>query len=130
MSPGIADILAIVSLLITILTFFFNLSWASIDSCLSVENPPAGRAKERERQQQKIMRCIWRFIAPIFCCLVLLAYVNFPTFYKVVGSSKFSLWDFDVTKTLFCFMEYALFVFILVVARILFALSVKYRELK
>lgn len=130
MTPSIGDILAIVSLLVTILTFFLNLGWQSIESCLNSENPPAGRAKERERQQKKIEACGLVVIVPTSICLVLLAYVNFPTFYRLLVSSEFSLWEFDVTKTLFCLMEYALFVFILIILNVSRKLFAKYRELK
>lgn len=129
MNPSIADILAIVSLLVTILTFFLNLGWRSIDVCLNAENPPAGRAKERERQQQKIKACGFMIVAPTLISLALLMYVNFPTFIRLLESSKLSLWDFDVTKTLFCLMEIALFVFVLIILNVSRKLFSKYREL-
>ena len=130
MIKSAGDILAIVSLLMTILTFFLNLGWKSIDGCLNADTPPVGRTKERERQQQKIRSCSLTVVVPTLVCLLLLMYVNLPTYVSIAKDSKFSLWDFDVTETLFCFMEYALFVFILIVLNIARMLFKKYQALR
>lgn len=101
------DIISVSGLLLTLATFLFNLAWPKISHAINLEENVSGdHAKKRFREE--IDRVILTAVLPILISFMLLFYVNLPSAFKIIASSKLVLWEFDPEKTLYIFVVYAL----------------------
>lgn len=102
------DIISVSGLLLTLATFLFNLAWPKISHAINLDEKISGdHAKKRFREE--IDRVILTAVFPILISFMLLFYVNLPSAFKIIASSKLALWNFDPGKTLYIFVVYALF---------------------
>ena len=101
------DIVSVSGLLLTLVTFLFNLAWPKISHAINLEeNIPGDHAKQRLREE--VDRVILTSVLPILIAFMLLFYVNLPAAFNIFASSRLALWDFDPGKTLYIFVVYAL----------------------
>lgn len=123
------DIVSVSGLLLTLVTFLFNLAWPKISHAINLEENVSGdHAKKRFREE--IDRVILMAILPILISFMLLFYVNLPSAFKIIASSKLVLWKFDPGKTLYIFVVYALLALLVFNFYLLFRLIGKRRRCK
>lgn len=67
---------------------------------------------------------------PLTSAFLALFYVNLPAAVRIMGSSTLDLWDFDVDRTLYVMVVFALMVFALFNARLTLRLCGKWRSLR
>ena len=101
------DIIAVSGLLLTLTTFLFNLAWPKITLALDLDESTSG-AKAKKRSRDKVNSTNWFVVFPIFIAFFMLFYVNLPTVFKIISTSTFSLWNFDVDDTLYVMVVWAL----------------------
>lgn len=106
------NIVAISGLLLTLITFLFNLAWPKISAALAQDEAIAG-VKARERAAKSVCSVLWLIVFPIFVSFLLLFYINLPTAVRIISNSRLSLWNFNVDSTLYVFVVLALLVFVL-----------------
>ncbi|WP_413484284.1 hypothetical protein [Morganella psychrotolerans] len=106
------NIVAISGLLLTLITFLFNLAWPKISAALAQDEAIAGD-KARERAAKSVCSVLWLIVFPIFISFLLLFYINLPTAVRIISNSRLSLWNFNVDSTLYVFVVLALLVFVL-----------------
>ncbi len=123
------DIISISGLLLTLATFLFNLAWPKISHAINLEENISGdHAKKRLREE--IDRVVLTAVLPILISFMLLFYVNLPSAYSIIASSKLALWNFDPGKTLYIFVVYALLALLIFNFYLLFRLVIKRRRCK
>lgn len=123
------DIISVSGLLLTLATFLFNLAWPKISHAINLEENVSGdHAKKRFREE--IDRVILTAVFPILISFILLFYVNLPSAFKIIATSKLALWDFDPGKTLYIFVVYALLALLVFNLYLLFRLIGKRRRCK
>ncbi|OOE33439.1 hypothetical protein [Salinivibrio kushneri] len=123
------DIISVSGLLLTLATFLFNLAWPKISHAINLEENVSGdHAKKRFREE--IDRVILTAILPILIAFMLLFYVNLPSAFKIIASSKLVLWDFDPGITLYIFVVYALLALLVFNFYLFFRLIGKRRKCK
>ena len=106
------NIVAISGLLLTLITFLFNLAWPKISAALAQDEAIAGD-KARKRAVKSVCSVLWLIVFPIFISFLLLFYINLPTAVRIIRNSQLSLWNFNVDSTLYVFVVLALLVFVL-----------------
>jgi len=123
------DIISVSGLLLTLATFLFNLAWPKISHAINLEESISGEhAKNRFREE--IDRVILTAVLPILISFMLLFYVNLPSAFNIIVSSKLALWNFDPGKTLYIFVVYALLALLVFNFYLLFRLIRKRRRCK
>ncbi|HAS8178325.1 TPA: hypothetical protein I7671_21050 [Vibrio vulnificus] len=105
------DVVAVSGLLLTLVTFLFNLAWPKISAALDVDENIAGE-KARKRARNLLTNVAWLVVFPIFVSFFVLFYVNLPTAVEIISKSKFTLWHFDVDDTLYVMVVWALLAFV------------------
>ena len=105
------DIVAISGLLLTLVTFLFNLAWPKISDTLNQDSSVSGDIA-RSRCRTKINNTLWGTVLPIQTAFFALFYVNLPTALKIIGSSSLHFWNFDVHNTLYVMVVCALLAFV------------------
>ena len=125
----LSDIVAISGLLLTLVTFLFNLAWPKITEALN-QDEAISRDSARKRCREKINKILYGTVLPIFFAFFVLFYINLPTAVKIISSSKIAFWNFDVDNTLYVMVVYALLAFFIFNGILLCKLFVKQRKLK
>ena len=110
----IRDILAIASLLITIITFLFNIFWQEIKVAIDIEIPNTNQIEARKRAKNKVYSILLKNMLPSCLSFIVIFYVNLPKAIEIVISSNFSLWGFDQIKTLYIILELTLFASVII----------------
>lgn len=110
----ISDILAIASLLITIITFLFNIFWQEIKIAIDIEIPNTNQIEARKRAKNKVYSILLKNMLPSCLSFIVIFYVNLPKAIEIVISSNFSLWGFDQIKTLYIILELSLFASVII----------------
>ncbi|MGX1110968.1 hypothetical protein ACSSVW_000347 [Pseudoalteromonas sp. MBR-15] len=106
------DVVAVSGLLLTLVTFLFNLAWPRISAALDIdENTSGGKARKRERES--IAYVAWLVVFPIFISFFALFYVNLPSAVEIISTSQLTLWNFDVDDTLYVMVVWALLAFVI-----------------
>lgn len=106
------DIVAISGLLLTLVTFLFNLAWPKIKDALEQDEAISGD-RARQRCREKINNTAWGTVFPILVAFFVLFYVNLPTAFNIIENSEIALWDFNVDDTLYVMVVYALAAFVI-----------------
>lgn len=105
------DVVSVSGLLLTLVTFLFNLAWPKISTALDMDENIAGdRAKNRAKSL--LTHVAWLVVFPIFLSFFVLFYVNLPTAVEILSTSTFTLWHFDVDDTLYVMVVWALLAFV------------------
>lgn len=125
----LSDIVAISGLLLTLVTFLFNLAWPKINEALSQDEATTG-ANAKKRCREKINRTILGAVLPLFIAFFALFYINLPTAGKIISSSEIALWNFDVDDTLYVMVVYALAAFVILNGALLYRLLRKQLKFK
>lgn len=125
----LSDIVAISGLLLTLVTFLFNLAWPKINEALSLDEATSG-ANAKKRCREKINRTILGTVLPLFVAFFVLFYINLPTAVKIISSSEIALWNFDVDDTLYVMVVYALAAFVILNGSLLYRLLNKQSKFK
>lgn len=123
------DIVAVSGLLLTLVTFLFNLAWPKITEALNQDEATAG-ASARKRCREKINKTLYGTVLPIFIAFFVLFYINLPSAVKVISSSQIAFWNFDVDDTLYVMVVYALAAFVIFNGSLLYRLFSKQAKLK
>ncbi|MGF1847394.1 hypothetical protein [Vibrio lentus] len=105
------DVVAVSGLLLTLVTFLFNLAWPRISSALDIDENISGD-KARKRGRESITYVAWLVVFPIFISFFALFYVNLPSAVEIISTSQLSLWNFDVDDTLYVMVVWALLAFV------------------
>ncbi|HEJ6938524.1 MULTISPECIES: hypothetical protein [Serratia] len=125
----LSDIVAVSGLLLTLVTFLFNLAWPKINDSLNQDESISGdRAKKRCRS--RINKTLWGTVVPIFIAFFILFYINLPAAVKIILSSTLSLWDFNIEDTLYVMVEYALLAFVIFNAYLIVRFIIKSNKFK
>ncbi|WP_429155821.1 hypothetical protein [Aeromonas veronii] len=124
----LSDIVSVSSLLLTLVTFLFNLAWPRITAALEVDEDLAG-SKARARAKKTIINVVFLVVLPILISFFLLFYVNLPSAIKIISTSTLDLWDFNVDNTLYIMVVWALLAFVIINTSILTKLLLKIRRL-
>ncbi len=124
------DTIELISILVVLLTFLFNLSYPKIVTIQNRENPNEEKRKERSRLRKEIHHAIMIHILPISIAFSLLFYLCLPKTKEILFGSVFVLWDFCIQTTLFVFLESANLVFIVVLVVALIRLVKKSCKLR
>lgn len=106
------DVVAVSGLLLTLVTFLFNLAWPRISAALDIDENTSGE-KARKRERKSITYVAWLVVFPIFISFFALFYVNFPSAVEIISTSRLSLWNFDVDDTLYVMVVWALLAFVI-----------------
>lgn len=125
----LSDIVAVSGLLLTLVTFLFNLAWPKIDGALNQDEAESGD-KAKIRCREKINNTLLGTVLPIFIAFFVLFYINLPTAVKIISSSEISLWNFDVDDTLYVMVVYALAAFVIFNGSLLYKLFRKQQKFK
>ena len=125
----LSDIVAISGLLLTLVTFLFNLAWPQINEALSLDEATTG-GNAKKRCREKINRTILGTVLPLFVAFFALFYINLPTAVKIISSSEITLWNFDVDDTLYVMVVYALAAFVIFNGSLLYRLLNKRSKFK
>ncbi|MGZ7456123.1 hypothetical protein ACXPVS_04665 [Pseudomonas sp. Ma2-10] len=124
-----SDIVAVSGLLLTLTTFMFNLAWPKLDEALALDEKQPGPLA-RKRSRKKVMIALFGCALPLTSAFLALFYVNLPSAVKITGSSTLNLWDFDVDRTLYVMVVFALMVFALFNLAVALKLTGKWRRLR
>lgn len=125
----LSDIVAISGLLLTLVTFLFNLAWPKINEALNQDEATSG-ANAKKRCRETINRTILGTVLPLFIAFFVLFYINLPTAVKIILSSEIALWNFDVDDTLYVMVVYALAAFVILNGTLLYKLLRKQLKFK
>lgn len=123
------DIVAVTGLLLTLVTFLFNLAWPKINEALNQDEATSGE-KAKKWCREKINNILLGTVLPIFIAFFVLFYINLPTAVKIISSSEVSLWNFDVDDTLYVMVVYALAAFVIFNGSLLYKLFRKQAKFK
>ncbi|KJZ65887.1 hypothetical protein [Pseudomonas fluorescens] len=124
-----SDIVAVSGLLLTLTTFMFNLAWPKLHEALELDENQSGPLA-RKRSREKVTNVLFACALPLTSAFLALFYVNLPAAVNIMGSSTLDLWDFDVDRTLYVMVVFALMVFALFNARLTLRLCAKWRSLR
>ncbi|TBN46326.1 hypothetical protein [Pseudomonas sp. BGI-2] len=124
-----SDIVAVSGLLLTLTTFMFNLAWPRLHEALELDESQSGPLA-RTRSRKKVTNVLFACALPLTSAFLALFYVNLPAAVKIMGSSTLDLWDFDVDRTLYVMVVFALMVFALFNARLTLRLCAKWCSLR
>lgn len=124
-----SDIVAVSGLLLTLTTFMFNLAWPRLHEALELDENQSGPLA-RKHSRKKVTNVLFACALPLTSAFLALFYVNLPAAVKIMGSSTLDLWDFDVDRTLYVMVVFALMVFALFNARLTLRLCAKWRSLR
>ncbi|HHX8270983.1 TPA: hypothetical protein ACVOYV_004212 [Vibrio diabolicus] len=106
------DVVAVSGLLLTLVTFLFNLAWPRISAALDIDENTSGE-KARKRERESITYVAWLVVFPIFISFFALFYVNLPSAVEIISTSQLTLWNFDVDDTLYVMVVWALLAFVI-----------------
>lgn len=67
--------------------------------------PPKAQALARKALRARCHNFLFTAQAPVVGSLSLLFYLCLPTAFTIVKTSSFRLWDFDLARTLFVFLQ-------------------------
>ncbi len=123
------DVVAVSGLLLTLVTFLFNLAWPSISKVLYADETISGE-KAKKRLRSSVIKTTWGTVFPIVVSFFVLFYVNLPTAVEIIRTSTLSLWSFDVDDTLYVMVVWALLAFVLFNIALLIRLIKKAQRLK
>ncbi|WP_421321964.1 hypothetical protein [Aeromonas veronii] len=123
------DIVSVSGLLLTLVTFLFNLAWPKITDALNQDEVVSGE-NARKRSRQKINQTLYGIVLPIFISFFALFYINLPSAVDIFLSSQIALWDFDVDNTLYIMVVYALAAFVVFNGSLVYKLFMKQKKLK
>jgi hypothetical protein len=124
-----SDIVAVSGLLLTLTTFMFNLAWPRLHEAMELDESQSGPLA-RKRSRKKVTNVLFACALPLTSAFLALFYVNLPAAVRIMGSSTLDLWDFDVDRTLYVMVVFALMVFALFNARLTLRLCAKWRSLR
>ncbi|GAB6262338.1 hypothetical protein [Photobacterium sp. R1] len=125
----LSDIVAVSGLLLTLVTFLFNLAWPKITEALNQDEATSGDSA-RKRCRDKINKTLYGTVLPIFIAFFVLFYINLPTAVKIISSSQIEFWKFDVDNTLYVMVVYALAAFVIFNSSLLYKLFAKQAKFK
>lgn len=123
------DIVSVSGLLLTLVTFLFNLAWPKITNSLNQDESISGE-NARKRCRDKIKRTLYGTVLPIFISFFVLFYINLPSAVNIFLISHISLWNFDVDNTLYIMVVFALAAFVIFNGHLMYKLFVKQNKLK
>lgn len=123
------DVVAVSGLLLTLVTFLFNLAWPSVSKVLYADETISGD-KAKKRLRDSIVKTAWGTVFPILVSFFVLFYVNLPTAVGIIKTSTLSLWNFDVDDTLYVMVVWALLAFVLFNVALFVRLISKARRLR
>lgn len=124
-----SDIVAVSGLLLTLTTFLFNLAWPTLNQALALDEFQSG-PQNRRRSREKVRDAFYWRALPLTCAFATLFYVNLPAAVRILRSSEFAPWDFDVDRTLYVMVVIALLAFALINAGLTVKLLRKWRKLR
>ncbi|MGH8332521.1 MAG: hypothetical protein ACRER3_21210 [Pseudomonas fluorescens] len=124
-----SDIVAVSGLLLTLTTFMFNLAWPRLHEALELDENQSGPLA-RKRSRKKVTNVLFACALPLTSAFLALFYVNLPAAVKIMDCSTLNLWDFDVDRTLYVMVVFALMVFALFNARLTLRLCAKWCSLR
>jgi len=99
------------SLILVFVTVFFTLRYPQLQSDIREEIPAGGKARSRHREklrQSLLINCV-----PLLLINGGASYLFLPLFVRVLGESRFELWNLDFSRTSFVFVALLVFVFFL-----------------
>lgn len=123
-----SDIVAVSGLLLTLTTFMFNLAWPRLHEALRLDEKQSG-SLARKRSREKISGVLLSCALPLTSAFTTLFYVNLPAAARIMRGSKLDLWDFDVDRTLYVMVVFALMAFALFNLVLALKLAGKWRRL-
>jgi hypothetical protein len=123
------DIVSVSGLLLTLVTFLFNLAWPKITDSLNQDESISGE-NARKRCRDKIKITLYGTVLPIFISFFVLFYINLPSAVNIFLISHISLWNFDVDNTLYIMVVFSLAAFVIFNGRLMYKLFVKQNKLK
>lgn len=108
-----SDILSAISILLAIILFFYDKTTSSIKNVLEKPLPPKKQTVEFEKVKNEIfistgISLIYSLIYLIFFWLLL------PTSFKIVMNTKFSIWNFDLSSTIYIIINFTILVFFII----------------
>jgi len=124
-----SDIVAVSGLLLTLTTFMFNLAWPRLHEALALDESQSGPLA-RKRSRKKATNVLFACALPLTSAFLALFYVNLPAAVRIMGSSRLDLWNFDVDRTLYVMVVFALMVFALFNLGVALKLIGKWRRLR
>lgn len=124
-----SDIVAVSGLLLTLTTFMFNLAWPRLHEALGLDEHLSG-SQARKRSRAKVFNVLLACALPMTSAFMALFYVNLPAAVRVMSSSTLDLWDFDVDRTLYVMVVFALLAFALFNLSLTLRLMSKWRKLR
>ena len=124
-----SDVVAVSGLLLTLTTFMFNLAWPRLNEALMLDEKQSG-AQARKRGRENVINALFSCALPLTSAFMALFYVNLPAAVNIMGSSKLDLWTFDVDRTLYVMVVFALMVFALFNLKLTVQLALKWQKLR
>ena len=117
---GMSEILAGISILLVFITVSINIVYPRINNYLHTRPPSKKRPNDRKKYKNEVKGYIIFKTIPLFFFLLLLFYLCLPTTINYLINGKLEIWNFDLTITLFIFIEVSILILLSINTFLLF----------
>jgi uncharacterized membrane protein YhdT len=106
------DIISSISLLITLITYFFDRSAKELTTVVEKEIPPVEQKQAINKTKKELKKAFAKSVF-YFSIYLVFAFLLAPTTIDIFKSSSFSLVKFDLPSTIFIMINIAVIYFVL-----------------
>lgn len=104
----LASLSSAISIVLGVLTYFLTLVLEGSRKVLANPMPAASQKVLRKTLRCTLIRSLASSAIPMLIAFGLLFYLCLPTTVRISHSSNLELWNFDLLKTIFVFLELAI----------------------
>jgi H+/gluconate symporter-like permease len=104
----LASLASAISIVLGVLTYFLTMVIESSGKVLAVLMPSKDQDAARKKLRKSLARSLFSSALPMLTAFALLFYLCLPTTVIISHSSNLQLWNFDLLKTIFVFLELAI----------------------
>jgi hypothetical protein len=106
----LSPLISAISVILGVLTYFLTMVHKAIDEAVKPDIPDAAQKENRRLFRKGLAISLVAGPLPLAVGFGFLFYLALPTAAQIVRTSSFVLWDFDLRRTLFVYLELAVFV--------------------
>jgi len=100
-----ASLISSISIVLGILTYFLTMLYTAASQLLDEPFPSVDKAVARKQFRKALTALFLLGELPLFASFSILFYTCLPATVSVLRTSTFCMWEFDLQKTLFVFLE-------------------------
>lgn len=101
----LASLTSTISIVLGVLTYFLTMMLDKARTLLREDVPAPAQKNAREGLRNRLLVVLISAALPLFLAFSVLFYLCLPTIFAIRDSSSFQFWNFDLTKTLFVFLD-------------------------